>query len=340
MDPTATRPLGRAGLEVTALGLGGAALGNLFRAVDEGAARQTIDAALDAGIRYFDTAPFYGHGLSEHRIGEALRDRDRETIVLSTKVGRRLVPRRKGPGGALETGYVATLPFEPVYDYSYDGVMRSYESSLDRLGVDRIDVLFVHDIGERTHGAAHREQFRIAMGGGFRALDELRRAGDVRAVGLGVNECEVCVEALAVADFDCLLLAGRYTLLEQGALDALLPICESRGVSVVIGGPYNSGLLAAEPGSDATYDYAAAPPDVVAKARTLRLACDEFGVALKAAALQFPLHHPAVSAVIPGARSPQEALENARMFRSEIPTELYVALRERGLLREDAPLPA
>lgn len=342
MDPGERRPLGRRGNEatpagtptVTRLGLGCAALGNLYAAVSDRDAADTVEAAFAEGVRFFDTAPLYGSGLSERRLGRALRRRPRDGFVLSTKVGRLLVPRR---GEARpDAAFVDALPFEPVFDYGRDAVLRSFEESLARLGTERIDVLLLHDVGARTHGREHARVFRQAMEG-YRALDELRRQGRIGAIGLGVNEWEVCLEAFAHADLDCVLLAGRYTLLEQGALESFLPECEKRGVSVIVGGPYNSGLLAADPAPGATYDYHPAEGEVLERARRIRAVCAAHGVAIGAAALQFPLFHPAVAAVIPGARSAAEVRENAARLRAPIPAALWRDLSGEGLLHPAAP---
>lgn len=335
MNPLDRSPIGRTPLRVTRFGLGGAALGNLFQKVDEATARRTLDLAFDRGLRYVDTAPYYGHGLSEHRIGEALRGRERSEFVISTKVGRLLRPLR---GRAMpDTGYVDTLPFEPVFDYGYAAVMRSFEDSLQRIGTDSLDILLVHDIGRMTHGDRHPELFRALMSGGYRALDELRSAGVVKAIGLGVNEIEVCLEAMDHGRFDCFLLAGRYTLLEQRALDELFPRCVREGVSIILGGPYNSGLLTGEPKVGANYNYAPAAREIVERAHRLYEVCRGHGVPLEAAALQFPLHHPAVATVIPGARNDRELGGNLEFFSTPIPPALWRDLKSAGLLRPDAP---
>jgi D-threo-aldose 1-dehydrogenase len=336
MDPARRRRIGRTGLEVSCLGFGAAALGNLYAPVSDAAAAATVAAACGAGISLFDTAPFYGYGLSEQRLGRALHERPRASYVLSTKVGRLLVPRP--PGSERDDGFVAAPPFDPVYDYSYDGVRRSVEESLGRLGCERIDVALIHDVGARTHGAdAHPASFEAAMSGGYRALDELRRAGDLGAVGLGVNEWEVCLEAMERGAFDCFLLAGRYTLLEQGALARFLPACEARGISVIVGGPYNSGILASDPGPGSRYDYAPAAPEILDRARSIAAICRSHGVPLQAAALQLPLLHPAVASVIPGARSKAEVEANAAFVRHPVPQALWGDLKSAGLLAPDVP---
>ncbi len=338
MNVAARATLGTTSVEVTRLGLGTAPLGNLYAAVADDVARGVVDAALDAGVGFVDTAPFYGYGLSERRVGDALRAHGarRGHVVLSTKVGRLLAPRREGP--APSHGFVDTLPFVPVFDYSRDAVVRSFEDSLQRLGVDRIDVLFAHDVGRLTHRDDHDRTLGDLLAGGLPALHALKGDGLVGAIGIGVNETEVCLEILKDADLDVILLAGRYTLLDQRAQDDLLPVCARRGVSVVLGGPYNSGILATEPCDDATYDYARAPADVVARARRLHEVCRAHGVSVSAAALQFPLHHPVVASVIPGARHAAEVEENVARFATAIPAALWRDLKAAGLVRADAPV--
>src|SRR5579871_700953 len=291
-----TTPNGRV-LAFTRLGFGTAPLGNMGRVLTEAEAEATVEAAWASGVRYIDTAPLYGHGLSEQRVGRALRGKPRDAFVLSTKVGRLLEPC--APGDEAAGIYLSTPALRVRFDYSREGVLRSFEASSARLGLDRVDILLVHDVEPRTHGseAAYEARWSELVDGGWRALDELRAAGAVAALGLGVNQVEPCERALAELDPDFFLLAGRYTLLEQPALASLLPDCERRGVGVVVGGPYNSGVLARPAGS---YNYAAAPPEVLAKAERLRAVCARFEVDLKAAALQFAAAHPAVVSVIPG----------------------------------------
>ncbi len=331
MDPAQRSRLGGSTVEVTRLGMGCASLGNLYAPISDEVASATVAAALDEGIRHFDTAPYYGYGLSESRLGAALRARGATGVVVSSKVGRLLVPRPQGPRS--DQGFVDALPFDPVFDYGYDAVLHSVEESLRRLGRDRIDVALIHDLGRRTHGADHEAFFEDAMEGGMRARASLREQGVIGAMGLGVNEWEICALARERADFDCFLLAGRYTLLEQGAL-RFLDECAERGTSIVIGGPYNSGILA----GSAAYDYEAPPAEICEKVEALRAVCSSHGVALAAVALQFPLLHPAVSSVIPGARSPEEIRANAAHLRSSLPESLWTELRESGLIHPDAPL--
>lgn len=336
MNPCAQSLLGSTGVAVTRLGFGAASLGNLYRRIDDDTARATAVTAWEHGIRYFDTAPHYGFGLSERRLGDVLRER--EGYVLSTKVGRLLAPR---PRAEDKYGFHSPMPFEPVYDYSYDAVMRSFEDSRQRLGLSRIDIIYMHDIGRVTHGARHEELFAVAMDGGYRAMRELRDQGLVRAIGLGVNEYEVCMEAMAHGDFDCFLLAGRYTLLEQEPLESFFPACRAKGVSIVIGGPYNSGILATgtKSGQALTYNYENAPPLVVAKARRIEQCCDEFQVPLAAAALQFTLGHPVVASVIPGLGSPERVRSTIELMQTKIPAGLWRELKHRGLVHEAAPEP-
>ena len=333
MADFATRRIGRTGLAVTELGLGCATLGGSRIEVAREAAEAIVRAAWAAGVRYVDTAPFYGVGQAERAVGDALRDRPREEWVLSTKVGRLLRPN---PTGIHADGRRHPLPFDPVYDYSYDGIRRSFEDSLQRLGLARIDILYVHDIGAYQHGDAHAALMRTLREGGYRALDELRRAGTVRAIGIGVNEREVLLEALEWGEWDAFLLAGRYTLLEQAPLDDLLPKCLERGTSIVVGGPLNSGILA---GRD-TWNYRSAPPEIVARVAAIRAVCERHGVPLAAAALQFPLAHPAVAAIIPGPRNVAEFGANLGLLRHPIPGALWQDLRRAGLLHPDAPTPA
>lgn len=315
------------------LGFGGAAVGNLYAPVTEAVARGVVDAALTAGLRYFDTAPHYGFGLSETRLGQALTGRD---VLISTKVGRRLEP--------IETtererhGFVDAAPFEPVFDYTYDGVMRSFADSLRRLKRDRVDVLLAHDLGRLTHGEAHAGHMRAFLDGGYSAMRELRDAGVVGAIGLGVNEQAVCEEVLDHADVDVFLLAGRYTLLEQTALDGFLPRCVDRKVGIIIGGPFNSGALVETTGT-LHYNYEAAPADVVERVGRLRRVCADHGVPLAAAALQFPLAHPAVLSVIPGMATAGQVSDAVGWLDLPIPEVLWTALRAEGLVRADAPVP-
>jgi len=332
-DSFATRELGRTGLHLTEFGLGCAAMAGNHRVVPDEDIAAAIDEGLASGIRFVDTAPFYGFGRSERFVGDGLRNFD-DDYVLSSKAGRLLVPGATRHADADD--WPGALPFTPVYDYSYDGVMRSFEDSLQRLGLPRIDILLLHDIGTMQHGeAANAPLMKDAMTGGYKALDELRSNGDIKAIGLGVNEREVCLEAMEHGRWDCFLLAGRYTLLEQDPLADLFPACEKAGTGIILGGPYNSGILV---GGD-TWNYAKAPPAVVDRVRRIAAVCAAHDVPLPAAALRFPLGSPLVASVIPGPRSRAEARQNIEWFRHEIPAALWSDLAAEGLLAENAPLP-
>jgi D-threo-aldose 1-dehydrogenase len=336
-----TRRVGRTSLAVTELGLGTAPLGNLYQPVSDEDSASACAAALEFGFAYVDTAPYYGFGLSERRVGDALRGRD--SIVVSTKVGRLLKPDARIRGVHERHGFFSPLPFEPVYDYSFDGVMASWQASMQRLGLAKIDILYVHDIGRLTHGDGNAVYFQqLTQGGGFRALEQLRQAGAIQAFGLGVNEISVCLEAMNHAQLDVILLAGRYTLLEQDALDTLLPACQRLGTSIVIGGPYNSGILATgtRHGGALYYNYGTAPQAVVARVQSLESICDRFGIPLAAAALHFPLAHPQVASVIPGLRSARHVELTAELYEAIIPTPFWQELKRAGLLRADAPTPS
>lgn len=332
------RGIGRRALQVSGLGLGTAPLGGLYSDLSDEEAHATIAAAWDVGVRYFDTAPLYGYTKAEHRLGDALRRYPRGEYVLSTKVGRRFVPRTTpcDPNDSWQN----PLPFEAIYDYTHDGILRSFEDSQQRLGIVDIDILLVHDIGRVTHGDQNPHYWRqLTEGGGFRALDDLRSSGAIKAVGLGVNEGAVILEAMAEFDIDCALLAGRYTLLEQTTLDDLLPACEQRGVSILLGGAFNSGILARGVQGDLKFNYGEAPREVVERVARLEAVCKVYGVPLAAAALQFPYAHPAVASVLTGARSANELRENAASFQQPIPADLWSALRDEGLLDRRAPAP-
>jgi D-threo-aldose 1-dehydrogenase len=338
MAPIEQRFIGTTRLAVDVLGFGCAPLGNLYHAIGNDVADELLRTAWAEGFRYFDTAPHYGQGLSERRLGDALRSQRGRGFVLSTKVGRLLRPA--GYAGTRH-GFVSPMPFDIIYDYGYDGVMRSFEDSRQRLGLDRIDILYMHDIGAVTHGADNEHLFPVAMDGGYRALAELRRNGDVAAIGIGANEWQVCEAALEHGDWDCFLLAGRYTLLEQGALDTFLPKCVARKASVVIGGPYNSGILATgvRRAGAGHYNYDRAPERIVATVNRIEGICADFDVPLAAAALQFPLAHSAVASVIPGLDDVRQVAETKALISTRIPDGFWKALVEANLVRSDAPLP-
>ena len=320
--------LGRGGLTVGPLAFGSAPIGNLGREVSEDEWRGALSAAWDAGVRYFDTAPHYGLGLAERRLAAGLAERD--GFIVSTKVGRLLAP---GPGDAMDDeGYAVPTTHVRVRDYSRDGILRSLESSLERLGLDRVDILFVHDPDE---------YYREALEGAFPALEELRSQGVITSYGAGMNQSEMLADFVRETDLDVIMLAGRYTLLEQGALDDLLPECERRGVSVVAAGVFNSGLLArARPRADVTYNYEPAPPEILARVHRIADVLERHGTTLPEAAAQFALAHPAVATVCLGARSAAQVERNAALLHTPIPEQAWQELVAEGLLRETAPVPA
>ncbi|HEX3991646.1 MAG TPA: aldo/keto reductase [Acetobacteraceae bacterium] len=340
MDPLARRKLGRTEVEVTQLGLGGAGLGDLFDIVEDRDADATLKAAWDAGIRYYDTSPWYGRGQSEHRFGRALYRRPRADYVLSTKVGRLF--RAVHDAEHFEHGFWrGGLTFRHQFDYSYDGVMRSFEDSLQRLGLPGIDLLLIHDLDLAHHGSdvsvsAHLTELH---NGGWRALTALKDAGLIRGVGAGINQREMIPRLLDLLDLDFFLVALPYTLLDTGVLDSEFPLCVARGVGFVIGAPFASGILATGAVQGARYRYAETTPEIMAKVKRIEAVCDRHAVPLKAAALQFPLGHPSVAAVIPGALLPQHVTGNVAAFRHAIPAAFWAELKSEGLLREDAPVP-
>ncbi len=322
--------IGRTGLEVDILGLGCAPLGGNFVDLDYHDAAKIIKKAISEGISYFDTAPWYGFGRSERVLGDHLRHRE---YILSSKVGRILKP---GPvENPMDFGMINPLPFHVIYDYSYDGIMRSFEDGLQRLGLDRIDILLAHDIGEFQHGSTNSRHFRDLKDSGYRAMAELRELGLVKAIGLGVNENQVCMDALEIGHWDVFLLAGRYTLLEQTPLNSLFPACEKAGTTVICGGPFNSGLLV---GRD-MWNYAKAPAQIMEKAKKLKAIADEFAIPLGAAALQFPQAHDIISSVIPGPRSEDELVEILAWQSTKIASEFWVRLKDERLLMHEAPVP-
>jgi D-threo-aldose 1-dehydrogenase len=327
VDPRQRAGLGRTSLTVTRFGLGTAPLGGLFTAVADDEARGVVEAAWAAGVRLFDTAPLYGYGLAERRLGAVLGDRPRDAFTLATKVGRLL---RAGAPPDPGQNFRGVPPVNPVFDFSYDGALRSVTESLERLGLDRVDVVHIHDPDDH---------FDEALQGAYPALDRLRREGMIGAVGAGMNQAEMLARFAREADFDCFLLAGRYTLLDQVALRELLPLCLDRGIAVMAGGVLNSGILA-DPRPGATYDYARAGQEVLSRARRLDDICRSHGVPLKAAAIQFPLGHPAITSVLLGCRSRAELAENVRMAEIEVPAALWEELKAEGMLAEEVPTPS
>lgn len=337
MNPHDKVKFGRVDLEVTPFGFGTAPLGNIFREIDEETSDAMFQHAWDAGIRYFDTAPMYGHGLAELRTGHSLRWKEREEFILSSKVGRVLKPAAKA-----DIDYAPWTNagrFSAHFDYSYDGTMRSFEDSLQRLNLERMDICFIHDIDVFTRGSEQPEVFEQAMDGCWKALSKLRDEGVVKAIGVGVNEWEVCNAALEQRDFDCFLLAGRYTLLEQESQDKFLPLCVERGAAVVLGGGFNSGILATGAIDGAKYNYAPASPEIMDRTRKIEAVCAEYNVPLPAAALQFVVAHPAIPSFMAGTRTVEQLAQNLKWFSHPIPIEFWSTLKAQGLLREDAPTP-
>lgn len=332
------RKFGRAGFDITDMGFGAAPIGNFLRPILEHEAGAMIERAWEAGMRYFDTAPYYGHGLSELRLGHYLRWKPRRDYVISSKVGRVLTAARREDIDFKP--WVDGAAFKSRFDYSYDGTMRSFEDSLQRLGLEHIDILFIHDADVFTHGVEMQKvYFRQAMDGCYRALIKLREQGLVKAIGAGVNNWEVMLDFMKAGDFDTLLVAGRYTLLEQEALNELLPLCERRGTALVIGGGFNGGILATGAVPGAKWNYAPAPAHIMEKVRKIGAVCTRYKVPLAAAALQFLLAHPAVASHVPGTRTVEQMNQNLALVAHPIPKAFWQELKSEGLVRQDAPVP-
>lgn len=334
MQVTDRRSLRNRDVSFTVMGLGCAQMGNLYRWTSYQESLGAFEAAWAAGIRYFDTAPFYGYTRSERRLGTMLTEHERDEFVLSTKVGRVMVP--DATVGPEEDAYVKPLPFRPVYDYSYDAILKSFEASQQRIGVLQPDILYVHDIGRMTHGDKHQHYWtQLTKGGGFKALGELRAAGKIKAVGLGVNEWQAVWDAMDEFDIDAAMLAGRYTLIEQDSLK-LLDRAHKAGVGIVVAGAFNSGLLA----GNRKFNYAEAPAELLARVAEVEAACAAEGVSMQAAALNFPLLHPAVVTVVSGARNADQMTANIAWMQEEIPSGVWRALKDKGVIAADAPIGA
>jgi D-threo-aldose 1-dehydrogenase len=330
LNPIAKVQIGRTDLRVSRIGFGGVPLGGLYKDVSEDEAGATVRRALDLGINYFDTAPIYGFGKSEIRLGRELAQCSRDSIVVASKVGYTLVPEDGSRDEKVFHRFVNVPPVRPVFDYSYDGIMRTFEGSLQRLNLSRVDILNIHDPDD------HWED---AIGIVYPALHKLRSEGVVRAIGVGMNQAEMLARFAREGDFDCLLVAGRYTLIDHTGLRELLPICERKHISVIVGGPYNSGILATGARPEATYNYVDASPAVLEKVAAIEAVCERHDVPLQAAALQFPMAHPSVAAIIPGARSVVEVLENVRLLSLAIPDDFWKELQHLHLLPPEAPVP-
>jgi D-threo-aldose 1-dehydrogenase len=344
MSALAKRRLGRSNLDVTEIGFGSAPLGDLYTRLDDATAIATVSAALEGGITLVDSSPHYGNGLAEHRCGTALRRVARESFVLSTKVGRWMNPRglkASARGGTASPGFAGGLPHAATFDYSYDGAMRSFEQSMLRLGVDAIDIVLIHDADVWTHGRDDIERrFREAMEGAYRALAQLRSEGVVKAIGVGLNEADMCARFARAGDFDTMLLAGRYSLLEQPALAEFLPLALEKKIGVMLGGVFNSGILATGPVPGARYNYRVAPPEIVARVERIEKVCRAHGTALADAALRFPLGHAAVSSIVLGTVTPDEVRRNLASLDAKVPAALWGALKAEGLLAPDVPVPS
>ncbi len=333
------RTLGNSGVSVTALGLGGAPVGDLFEKVSDTRADEVVGAAYQSGIRLYDTAPWYGHGLSEHRIGRPLRWQERGDFVLSTKVGR-VYTRPREPESFSTTPWVGGLPFELRFDYSYEGVLRSYEDSLQRLGLNRVDMLVIHDLDSEYHDPEQLASHRRALEqGGYRALEQLKSRGEIRGIGAGINDHRMMRYFLDRFELDFFLVAMPYTLLDQSPLETDFEACRQRGIGIVIGAPLASGILATGAVEGATYAYQPADAEILERTRRIQQVCDELEVRLPAAALQFPLAHPCVAAVIPGATEATIVTDNVRNLLAPIPAELWQLLKAKALLAREAPVP-
>jgi D-threo-aldose 1-dehydrogenase len=336
-DPAAVRRIGRRDLAVSQLGVGTLPFGSHAGDDTDASIGATFTAAYAAGLRYFDTAPLYGVGVSEHRLGACLRGIDRRSVVLSTKVGRLLRPLA---GGAAPGVCAGTPPFDIEFDYSYDATLRSLDASLQRLGTNAIDIVLIHDVNRRWQGDLVEQRYREAMGGAHRALCELRAAGTIKAIGVGVNDWQILLRFAADGDFDCFMLAGRYTLLDHTSLDRFMPECERRQISVLMAAPFNSGILATGATAGATYFYTEADAQIVARTKRIEAVCARHGVAIAAAALQFPLAHPAVASVVTGMRSEREVDANVAHCQARIPGDFWAELKAEGLIGAAAPIPA
>lgn len=343
VDAIAKRVLGKTGVEVSQLGFGGVALGGRFRRISEEDALNAIRVAFEAGVNYFDTAPWYGHGLSEHRLGHYLHQKRRQAFVLSTKVGRVYSRPRGDPTWFDTSPWVGGLPFAYDFDYTFDGVIRSYEDSLQRMGLNRIDLIVIHDLDLLTH---HSEESvthyfgELDHGGGWKALAELRSSGEIRGIGVGVNQEGTMAAFLDRFDVDFFLVAMPYTLLDQGDIVEGFARCFERNIGVIVGAPYASGILASGPQEGARYNYEPAPPGILDRVARIESVCRRYQVPLRSVALQFPLGHPIVASVIPGVSSPRQVLDNLRMMSVDIPLDVWSALKGEGLLPAEAPTPS
>ena len=340
MKATDTKDIGTNDLKITRLGIGGTAIGNMYSASSSEDAKSLTDSAINQGIRYFDTAPLYGFGLSESRLGDAFGGHDRNSFVISSKVGYMLVPKSKRD--VKKTPFVDVPRLSTTFDFSKEGTLRSIDASLSRLKLDRLDIVLIHDPDESKSidpdwSPGHLGRYKEVMDGAYPTLAKLREEGVVKAIGLGMNQWQMLSDFARDGDFDCFLLAGRYTLLEQESLKELLPLCEERAIKIIIGGPYNSGILATGSTNDAMYNYLPAPESVSKRVLKMELVCKRHDVPLRSAALQFPFGHPSVASVVPGTRSVRELNENIELLEHEIPSDFWSELKYEKLISPDAP---
>jgi D-threo-aldose 1-dehydrogenase len=339
INSAALKKVGSTSLSLPGLGFGAAHLGELYAKVDEAESRATLDAAWDAGLRYYDTAPWYGRGLSEHRLGGFLRTKPRGEFKVTTKVGRQLV-RPKDPKAFDRSPWVGGLNFEVLWDYSYDGIMRSYAQALQRLALDTVEALIIHDLDAGYHGEHFAQRQKDLRDSGIKALQELKKSGDIQAYGMGINTDEALEEVASQVELDFCLVAMPYTLLDQKSLHRGMAALQKRGASVIIGAPLASGILATGSSGPAHYGYGKAPPEVQAKVRGIEAVCKAHNVALPAAALQFVLAHPIVVSAIPGAARPSEVIANVGHVNAPIPAAFWSDLKAQKLIDPDSPVPA
>jgi D-threo-aldose 1-dehydrogenase len=333
-DAAERKRAGARGVAVSRLGIGTSPFGTLGAAKDDEVVAATMHAATAAGLRYFDTAPFYGYGLAEHRLGQGLRAVVRDDVVVSTKVGRLFKPSLTSPLGVTRGG---ERPFAMVYDYTYDATLRCLEDSLQRLDTGRIDIALIHDVNRRWQGDQLEARYREAMTGAYRALDTLRSQGVIKAIGVGVNDWEILLRFAADGDFDCFMLAGRYTLLDHSSIDRFLPECARRGIAVLAAAPYNSGILATGARPGATFFYTEATPEIMERTRRIETVCARHRVPLAAAALQFAAFHPAIASVVVGMRNATDVVENVAHFQYPIPKQFWQELKAERLIADAAP---
>ena len=334
---TANKTLGKSGIKVSPIGFGGATLADLNEKLHDKNCYDVLEKSFMSGINYFDTAPYYGYGLSEHRLGNFLKNIDRDKFILSTKVGRYMTPA--DPNTIDRLIFKSSLDFSPTVDYSYDGVMRSFEQSLFRLGLSAIDICLIHDVDEWTHGDKVEKKFKEAMDGAYKALEKMRSEKVIKAIGVGVNQVEWCAKFAESGDFDCMILAGRYTLLEQGGLNTFFPLATKKNIGIILAGVFNSGILVKGVGESSTYDYGKIPPHIIEKYNSIKKVCDDYEVPIAAAAIQFCAAHDAVNTLLLGMDYPEQIDENLNLFNYEIPKDFWKKLLEKNLIDPASPIP-